>query len=57
MIGSLSCFKGVAAGDAAGRSLSVTDLNLAGGAHIVRSVMNAVFNVAGYAQFGFTFTI
>ena len=57
MIGSLSCFKGVAAGVAAGRSLSVTDLNLAGGAHIVRSVMNAVFNVAGYAQFGFTFTI
>ena len=57
MIGSLSCFTGVAAGVVAGRGFAVTYANFAGGAHIVRSVMNAVFNVAGYAQFGFTFTI
>ena len=57
MIGSLSCFKGVAAGVAAGRSLSVTDLNLAGGAHIVRSVVNAVTYIACYAKLSFTFTV
>ena len=53
----LSCLEGIAAGVLAGRSFAVTYANFTGGAHIVRSVVNAVTYIACYAKLSFTFTV
>ena len=53
----LSCLEGIAAGVLAGGRFAVTYANLTGGAHIVRSVVNAVTYIARYAKLSFTFTV